>query len=379
MVAVGSSLIKRLIVLVTAIGTASISPSGLCVSSMRPVLQIDLEHYGGKLHKYGSRIDHAVAIMPDDSVWASFPIENESGLVGREGSQSPGRGFLHVSLSGRVISQCTWHMPANSDMDFFPRADGGFTIRTGTSIISLNASCRSIAEIARPGGVMVDATSDNKTIVLSAIGAAIRILNADTLKETASIPLPVGVVNYRISIWSRFIVIRDTPEGKCFWTYRSNVSTELPPTWHPLYSSDPELVRTFGDSAIISSNWSAPSPSFLISDINGITVYSFAIGRGMRPDTSLFPEVSCISPTSGRAGIFLYDRRRTWWGEEKITGEHVAVIDFTKGQTLLSLPVTEYDPLLNCSLSRDGKIFVVLRGLNLSIFDIPEKRVGLMQ
>jgi len=85
----------------------------------------------------------------------------------------------------------------------------------------------------------------------------------------------------------------------------------------------------------------------------------------MKTDASMFPFDSCLSPESGRAGVFLFDQRRSWTGAENITGEHVAVIDFRKGQTLLTLPVTEYDPLLNCSLSQNGKAFALLRGLNL--------------
>ena len=41
-----------------------------------------------------------------------------------------------------------------------------------------------------------------------------------------------------------------------------------------------------------------------------------------------------------------------------------------KGQSLLSLPVSDSDALLNCSLSQDGKTFALLRGLNLSVFDL---------
>jgi hypothetical protein len=70
--------------------------------------------------------------------------------------------------------------------------------------------------------------------------------------------------------------------------------------------------------------------------------------------------------------VFLFDQKRTWLRQEKITGEHVSVIDLARGRTLLSLPVTYDDPLLNCSLSQDGKTFAVLRGLILSIFEVPE-------
>lgn len=370
--AVTESFLIKLLIFLMAVGTISIGHSAFCLSHTVPILQIDLQRYGGSLRKYNSRIDHAVAVMPDHSVWVSFPVGNK-GLAEREGSNSAGRRFLHLDISGRIVSQCTWHMPANADIDFFPREGGAFSIRTETSIINLDANCLPIEKIAMPAGVMVSATSDNKMIALSSIGAAIRILNADTLEQIASIPLPNGVTNYRVSIWNRLILIRDTSEGKCFWTYRSNVPDGVLPTWHLLRSSDPEMVRAFGDEAIITVNWNARSPMISVSDIHGATLYSFPIGREAQLDTSLFPELSCVSPASGRAGIFFYDRRRAWWGQEKIVGEHIAVIDFSRGQTLLSLPVTEYDPFLNCSLSRDGNFFVVLRNLDLSIFDISNK------
>ena len=53
------------------------------------------------------------------------------------------------------------------------------------------------------------------------------------------------------------------------------------------------------------------------------------------------------------------------------TSDNVAVIDLLNGRTLLSLPVMESDPLLNCSLSQDGRKFALLRGLNLSLFNLP--------
>jgi hypothetical protein len=67
----------------------------------------------------------------------------------------------------------------------------------------------------------------------------------------------------------------------------------------------------------------------------------------------------------------MYDRKRTWLGVNKIVSEHIAVIDLATHKILLSLPVKEYDPLVACSITEDGKLLAVMTGLHLSLYDLP--------
>src|ERR1700722_9893020 len=95
------SRIRRLITFSLAIACAFCSSQNLLADSTKPAVQIDLGVYGGKISKLGSRIDHAVVILPDGTTWVTFPVEAEGGLSHREGPLSPGFGFLHISLAGK--------------------------------------------------------------------------------------------------------------------------------------------------------------------------------------------------------------------------------------------------------------------------------------
>jgi hypothetical protein len=112
------------------------------------------------------------------------------------------------------------------------------------------------------------------------------------------------------------------------------------------------------------------SPDISVYTLSGSIFQRFEVGDLARTDTSMFSASSCLSPLSKRAGIFLYSRKRTLLGQEKTTDEHLSIIDLRGSRTLLSLPVSESDPLLNCSLSQDGRTLILLRGLSLSVFDL---------
>jgi len=360
------SRIRRLITFSLAIACAFCSSQNLLADSTKPAVQIDLGVYGGKISKLGSRIDHAVVILPDGTTWVTFPVEAEGGLSHREGPLSPGFGFLHISLAGKVISQCTWHMVSGAVENFFPR-ESGFTIRTTTSLLSLDSDCKLKAELVSPG-VGVEATSDGTRLVIEG-DKAIRVLDSDSLLNQDSIELPGSLPRYhRAFVWNQLLMLRDSAASPCYWT---TLSSGHPHVWRTV-SCPEETMRLFGDDAIISSNRSTSSTNISVDTLQGGRSHVFSVATTMKTDASMFPFDSCLSPESGRAGIFLFDQKRSWTGAENIAGEHVDVIDFRKGQTLLTLPVTEYDPLLNCSLSRNGKTFALLRGLNLSLFDLPD-------
>lgn len=371
MVATKCSPIRRLMLVFALIANvAGLGNQALCADEEQTVVQVNLANFGGVLNKFTPRTNHATVMLSDETVWAVFPTQGKEGLLSREPSQSPGYSFLHMSSSGQRISQCTWHMPANAAVeDFFPRVGGGFVIRTASSLISLSSDCREQSTIPSPGAA-VESTSDGKTLVLE-VDKGLQILDAESLREVERIPLPAGLQHYhRAYVWDRLIVIRDSAASPCYWTYRTSSSSEQISTWHSMPCPQ-ETMTVFGDDAILVSNWTLPAPNISLYSLNGSVVHRFEVGEYVRTDTSMFPLNSCVSLLSGRAGIYFYDRKRTLLGQEKITGEHVAIIDLLNGRTLLSLPVRESDPLLNCSLSQDGKKFALLRGLNLSLFNLP--------
>ncbi len=169
-----------------------------------------------------------------------FLPEDIGRLVRRKGLGAPGWTFLHLSPVGQVISKCTLPASPEAYLNFFPRSKGGFTISTDTSIVSLNTDCRAIAQIDRPGGMMVYGSANHEIIALTMDGRPIRILNSENLREVASLPFPRGVANYNISLWNSLIVIRDTPSGKCYWASLSSPEAAGSP-WHVLASQDPSM------------------------------------------------------------------------------------------------------------------------------------------
>lgn len=360
------SRIKRLITWSLTIAAAFCSSQNSLADSTKPAFQIDLGSYGGKVSKLGPRTDHAVVVLQDHTTWVTFPVEAEGGLSHREGPLSPAFGFLHISLAGKVISQCNWHLVSGAVEDFFPRENSGFTIRTKTSLISLDSDCKVKAEVSSPG-VGVEATADGTKLIMEG-EKVIRVLDSASLQDGKSIELPANLPRYhRAFVWNQRLMLRDSAASPCYWT---SLSSDHPHIWQTISCPD-ETMRLFGDNAVISSNRDLSSQKIYVDTLQGVRSHIFSLAGTMKTDASMFPFNSCLSPESGRAGIFLFDQKRRWTGAENIAGEHVAVIDFQNGQTLLTLPVTEYDPLLNCSLSQDGKTFALLRGLNLSVFDLP--------
>jgi hypothetical protein len=338
--------------------------------SGKPAFQFNLESLGGRISKFTGRTDHAVDVVSDGTIWTIFPVQNSEGLHPRGTSTLPGYGFLHLSRSGDQISNCTWHSPGDSSVkDFFPRSGNGFVVRTSSSLISLSSECKERSAIPSPGPG-VEVTADGEHLVL-ATDNGLQVFDADSLSKVGSISFPASLQHsHRAIVWNHLVLIRETAASPCYWAQWAASSMDQPSAWHAVPCPQ-ETMAAFGDNRIIVSNWTAPSPNVSLYKLDGSLLYSFPVPASMRTDTSMFPSDSCLSPDSGRAGIFLFDRKRTWLGQEKVTGEHLGVIDFEKGQTLLSLPVSDSDALLNCSLSEDGKTIAVLRGLNLSVFGLP--------
>jgi hypothetical protein len=364
------SRISRVLIAALFTGITLLGRPSLCADSGKPVVELNLENYDGKVTKFTGRTDHAVVILSDDTVWAVFPTASKEGSLYR----SPGYGFLHISRSGERISQCVWHMPAGYAVeDFFPRVSGGFVIETSSSLISLSSECKEEASIPSTEDIPA-ATSDGASLILKE-DRGLRILDAASLRERGVISLPAGLQDFhRVRVWNRLVLIQPGQTlsiAPCYWTHWPPLSNSQPQTWHSMPCPE-EIMTTFGDHAVIVSNWNAASPNISLYNLHGVLLRRFPVDESMTTDQSMFPDDSCSSPLSSQVGVFLYDRKRTWLRQEKITGEHVSVIDLAKGRTLLSLPVTDDDPLLNCSLSKDGKTFAVLRGLILSIFELPE-------
>ena len=368
MEATGCSHIEQVVLCFIAVLSLGVAMHSSELNSTSVKYQVDLSAYGGRLSRITPRISHAVVLLPSGTTWVAFPIAGDRGLSRREGPLSPGFRFLQLSAVGGVVSQCVWHVsPAAPFYDFFPRKDGSVTVWAANMLVSLDSNCNEVAHVLSPAAA-VRATSDGSRLVVETIGG-LRMMDAKSLRDENVIDLPPGMPRYhRAFVWNRVLLLMNSPETPCYWTA---IGSDAQHVWHTVPCPN-ESVRLFGDDALISIEGYQAPQAIAVRTLDGTPTHNFPFPNTLTPDPGMFPDDSCVSPNSGRAGVFLFEQKRTLMDRRSITGENVSVIDLRQKRSLVALPVTEGDPLLNCSVSSDGRKMALLRGLSLTVLSLPD-------
>jgi hypothetical protein len=345
--------------------------------AIQPPTTINLSSYGGgKLPKGLFLLDRHLVLLPDHSLWVAFPTNVQQGLLTRGGATPYDLRFLHLSPTGTVLAQCTLNLPDRpSGVDLFVHEAEGFTVHAGNSLLSFANDCKPIATLALPELADVYQSLDRKALVITAVGANIQVLKADTLKEIKRIPLPDGVRfeidagAFQSSIWNSLIVVRDhkSPGTSCYANQQDLTNPAIVKEWRSFYCPN-EIMRAYGDTNVIAANWYAQEPNIAVSGSGVKRV--FFIPEDNQIDTSTFRDLSAFAPDVNRFAVFMYDRKRTWFGQNRIVSEHIAVIDLATQKTLLSVPIEEYSSLSACSITEDGKLFAVMNGFDVSVYHL---------
>jgi hypothetical protein len=345
--------------------------------AIQPRTMINLSSYGGgKLPKGLFLLDRHLVLLPDHSLWVAFPTNVQQGLLTRGGATPYDLRFLHLSPTGTVLAQCTLNLPDRPlGVALFVHEGEGFTLHAGNALISFASDCKPIATLALPELADVYQSVNRKALVITAVGANIQVLNADTLKEIKRIPLPEGVRfeiaggAFQSSLWNSLIVVRDNeaPGTLCYANRQDLTNPTIVKEWRSFYCPI-EIMRAYGDTNVIAANSDVQEPNIAVSGSGAKRV--FFVPDDNTIDTSAFRDRSASAPAVNRIAVFLYDRKRTWL-VEKIVAEHIAVIDLATQKTLLSVPVEEYDPLSACSITEDGKHFAVMSGWNVNVYHLP--------